>query len=218
MSMLPVASEPNAVAELSARFRNRSNVALAAASARFVSSLRQLRLKPDQILHTIRRDVALRRLRGFSPRSVVFVCHGNVCRSPFAAAVFEKNLPESFAGRVTVSSGGFIGPGRPAPPPAIDSAARRGIDISAHRSSPLTPAMLNNADLVVVVSGNQKRLLAHQVPVGSYVLVLGDLDPFPISERTILDPWNGGDSAFELSYERIDRCVKQLISAVSANA
>jgi hypothetical protein len=49
------------------------------------------------------------------------------------------------------------------------------------------------------------------------VVVLGDLDPKPIDSRTIVDPWNCDASIFRSSYERIDRCAKELAEILSSN-
>ena len=43
------------------------------------------------------------------------------------------------------------------------------------------------------------------------VIVLGDLDPEPIFSRTIVDPWAEDDTVYEESYDRIDRCVRELV-------
>jgi len=61
------------------------------------------------------------------------------------------------------------------------------------------------------MSAEQARAIRARVRPGSArVLVLGDLDPVPITRRTIADPWGGSDSAFVASYDRIDRCVREL--------
>jgi protein-tyrosine-phosphatase len=49
---------------------------------------------------------------------------------------------------------------------------------------------------------------------GCAVLVLGDLDPEPAATRTIADPVEQPEAAFEASYRRIDRCVDELVRAV----
>ena len=52
--------------------------------------LRGLRRVPSRVLHPLRRQRALRALRGRRrPASVLVICHGNVCRSPFAAALLR---------------------------------------------------------------------------------------------------------------------------------
>jgi protein-tyrosine-phosphatase len=182
--------------------------------ARLSDARRYLRDKPDALLHSHRRQAALERLRALYPKSILFVCHGNICRSPFAAECFRSLLPQHVASRMKVESGGFVSPGRQAPTNALSAAARHGVDLFSHRSMLINPAALERADLVVVVSGDQARALAHRVRPGTCLIVLGDLDPEPIVQRTILDPWNGDAMAFEASYERIERCVRQLIDAL----
>lgn len=172
---------------------------------------------PDRALHSLRRRQAARRLRGRLPASVIFVCHGNICRSPFAAALFDRLAREQLPARVATSSLGFIGPGRRPPPAALAAATRRGLNISAHRSRLVTPKAIRAAGLTVVMSGEQAHMIRRLADPGAKVLVLGDLDPSPISARTIIDPWGASDAVFDESYARIDRCVRELVRLI-ANA
>ena len=59
------------------------------------------------------------------------------------------------------------------------------------------------------MSAEQERAIRRLT--GKKVLVLGDLDPESIRERTIMDPWGGSDDDFDASYTRIERCVRELI-------
>ena len=150
---------------------------------------------------------------------MLFVCYGNICRSPFAAAAFLRALPATLAQRIKVDSVGFIGPGRRPPSAAIQSAKRRGLDLSAHESKVVNPQMLRNASLIVVMASEQARGIRARLESGANnVLVLGDLDPMPIEHRTIIDPWNQADSVFDESYDRIERCVRELARIVSTAA
>src|SRR5881394_1021509 len=55
--------------------------------------LQRVRRTPERVLHPLRRRKALARLRARSrPKSVLVVCHGNICRSPFAAALLAREL------------------------------------------------------------------------------------------------------------------------------
>ena len=74
----------------------------------------------------------------------------------------------------------------------------------------VTSASLRAADLVVVMSAAQARGISARVRPEAVILVLGDLDPLPIRKRTILDPWDGPVESFHESYQRIDRCVREL--------
>jgi protein-tyrosine-phosphatase len=86
--------------------------------------------------------------------------------------------------------------------------------MSSHRSVLITPETLASADLIVVMSESQARDIRSMAP-SKEVLILGDLDPAAISSRTILDPWGGPEVAFEASYERIHRCVRELARIIA---
>jgi protein-tyrosine phosphatase len=177
--------------------------------------IRDARHLPDAILHARRRRTARLELENFRPRSILFVCHGNICRSPFAAAAFSRACPPHISESIAVASAGFIGPDRSPPSKALAASSRLGIDISDHRSALVTSATLRGADLVVVMSAEQARGIRARLRSSSTrVLVLGDLDPLPVTGRTISDPWSGPDSAFDASYDRIDRCVRELVGLI----
>lgn len=90
-----------------------------------------------------------------------------------------------------------------------------GVDISDHRSALVTSASLSAADLVVVMSAEQARGIRARLRSSlARVLILGDLDPLSVTRRSILDPWGGADSAFAASYDRIDRCVRELVRLI----
>ena len=171
---------------------------------------------PERVLHGRRHRSVRRRVLALPPiRSVLFICHGNVCRSPFAAAVFERAV-RACGVDIEVDSAGIIGPDRQSPAGALAAAARLDIDLTAHRSKLIGPSLLETADLLVVMAAEQGIALRRQSGgVRGSVVVLGDLDPDSIRRRTILDPWGGDDAAFDASYSRIERCIGQLVSLVA---
>jgi protein-tyrosine phosphatase len=167
----------------------------------------------DQLLHPLRRFVLRRRLaRADFPRTILFVCHGNVCRSPYAAASFSRSLARAIPDVIRVSSAGFVGPDRAPPAAAIAAALRRGIDLEPHRSSLVLADRVRASDIIVVMSADQagaiRRRLGGARPL---IAVLGDLDPHPIESRTVRDPWDGDADTFDTSFGRIDRCVDSLV-------
>lgn len=171
---------------------------------------------PERLLHPLWRRRALARLRAASPpRSVVFVCHGNICRSPYAAAAFVERLAPSLRPGVRVDSAGFTGPGRASPPEAVAVAARHGVALGSHRAQLVPPGAINSWELVVVMEPGQAwalhTLFGHN---GRQLVVLGDLDPAPFGRRTIADPVKQPEAAFESSYARIDRCLEQLVGTL----
>lgn len=181
--------------------------------------VRALRSARDRTLHDYRRTQARRAAAAATPvRSVVFVCHGNVCRSPFAEAVFRRLARQTFAMDVAVASAGFIGPGRGSPEPALAAATRRGYDMSSHRSALVATSALADADLIVVMAANQAAAIRKRSPrAHGTILILGDFDPQQIDRRTIQDPWGGDDALFDESFARVERCVGELFRVI-ANA
>jgi protein-tyrosine phosphatase len=142
------------------------------------------------------------------PRSLLVVCHGNVCRSPYLEAVLQRDMPD-----VHVESAGFIGPGRPVPPFALAAAAERGLDLSTFRSRPLVPAVVRGADIIVVMDENQSRHVERDFGVPrKRIVVAGDLDPLPSATRAIVDPWGQPMDVFVSSFNRLDRCAAMLVS------
>jgi protein-tyrosine phosphatase len=143
--------------------------------------------------------------------TALVVCHGNICRSPFAAALLRRAWSRS---RIRVDSAGFLGPGRPPPAEAVAVGARYGLDLSAHRSQLLTAERVRAADLIVVMDVAQQRAVCNRFGRAERdVLILGDLDPRPVGTRAIRDPVNQPSEAFEDAYARIERCIEELVRA-----
>ena len=179
--------------------------------------LSRLRHLPDRWLHRRRRAAALARLRAEPlPTSILFVCEGNIFRSPFAAAALRALLPPEVGLAVRVRSAGFLGPGRPAPDPALRAAGRRGVDLAAHRSALLTHAAVYGASLVVVMEPRQGWRLRMRFGVRrERVLVMGDLDPLPIRTRAVRDPWEQDADVLEAAYARLGRCAAAMAQALT---
>jgi len=172
---------------------------------------RRLRRLPDRLLHPARRRAAGRALaRVGPPQRVLFVCHGNICRSPYAAAVARRLLPPA----VAVESAGLIGPDRPSPPEAVAVAAERGIDLGPHRSQLIDFEHVREVDLVVVMDTRQRhRLLRARHELRGRVVLLGDLDPEPVATRAVPDPVEQPAEVFRACYDRIDRCIGALAAS-----
>ena len=166
---------------------------------------------PDRLLHPWRRAAALRRVRAAAPGAVLFVCEGNIYRSPYAAALLERALASA---GVRVSSAGLIGPGRASPAAAVESARRRGVDLSAHLSSLVSAERVREAAVVVVMEPRQAAVLRAVFGPGVRALVLGDLDPDPIATRAVRDPWGQRVQVLEETYDRVERCVAALAGAL----
>jgi protein-tyrosine-phosphatase len=182
------------------------------------AAIRLLHSLPERLLHNWRRHRTLQRLAESPPVvGVLFICYGNVCRSPFAAGLFRDLIGTSSG--ASVASAGFVGPDRSAPKQALDAALRFNVNLRDHRSTLVTHRLIKAADLIVVMSPEQSRGIREMFgPPRGITVVLGDLDPEPITLRTIVDPWGCDDSVFDDSYARIQRCVRELVSAIRVSS
>ena len=144
------------------------------------------------------------------------MCHGNICRSPYAEHALLREMAAARRDGWTAASAGFVQPGRPSPVEARTVAARRGLDLEAHRSRLLTRELVAACDLVYVMSAAQRRsLLDLYGGEPARVWILGDLDPNTIARRTIRDPNEQPEEVFEEVYDRIDRCLRAFTGAIA---
>ncbi len=104
---------------------------------------------------------------------ILFVCTGNTCRSPLAAALCSKMLAEHFGckpdelrqrGFIVLSAGLAAAAGGPATEEAIQVGRQFGVDLTFHRSQPLTLELLNQADHLFLMTDSHLKML-ERVPV-----------------------------------------------------
>ena len=94
------------------------------------------------------------------PHKIVFLCYGNICRSPLAAALAEQRLRG-----VEIESAGFHQQeGRSCPEKILRIGDSFGPDLSRHRSRRVTPELLANADLVIAMDNENLSCLRREFP------------------------------------------------------
>jgi len=145
-------------------------------------------------------------------RCVLVICHGNICRSPFAAALLARQLPA-----LEVRSAGlFAGNGNPAYPSGLQIAKRFEVDLESHRSAPIDDSMLSGVDLVLGMEGRHRAQFARRHPeLAARVRLLGHFLQSP--PFTLPDPWGSSDDVFVRSFEQISSATKRLAHCISTS-
>lgn len=133
--------------------------------------------------------------------SVLFVCTGNICRSPTADGVLrQKVMASGLAGRVAVDSAGTMDyhVGEPPDDRAQVHALRRGYDISTLRARQVQRADFGRFDLIVAMDDSHLHALQRQCPAGQKQK-LKRFTAFCTKHTSddVPDPYYGGAQGFE---------------------
>lgn len=100
-----------------------------------------------------------------SIKSILFVCTGNSCRSIMAEGLMKKHLKALDKERIEVVSAG-VGAldGFPPTEETVETMEKEGVDVSRYKSKKITPEMIKNADLILVMEASHKDIVARFVP------------------------------------------------------
>ncbi|MBX6368994.1 MAG: low molecular weight phosphotyrosine protein phosphatase [Rhodospirillales bacterium] len=144
---------------------------------------------------------------------VLFVCTGNICRSPTAEAVLRYKVEAAGLGeRVRVASCGThdYHVGDPPDPRAQAHAARRGYDLSRLRASCLADEDPARYDLVVALDRGHERILRRRLGPEKVRLLMSWLDDAETED--VPDPYYGGPDDFERALDLIERACEGLLA------
>lgn len=139
--------------------------------------------------------------------TILVLCAGNLCRSPMAAAILGRALPDWHV----LSAGLEAQPLQCADPLAVRVMRERGHDLGPHRSQPLSSWMLRAADLVLVMETGQQHAVETLYP-GSMgkVFRLAEADA-----QDIPDPYGRGEPAFRQALQLIEAGAVQWIDRLT---
>ncbi len=151
-----------------------------------------------------------------SPRNVLFVCMGNICRSPTAEGYFRHHLAASdLANEVRTDSAGTHGyhVGHPPDSRAMATVAKRGIDIGDLRARRVEPGDFERFDLILAMDEDNLRNLEAMNPGGgaSVELMLSFSSRFG-DVREVPDPYYGGQDGFEFMCDLLDEATRGLLA------
>jgi len=149
---------------------------------------------------------------------VLFVCYGNIFRSPVAEALMRRAAALRPGSPVRVASAGLLErSGKESPAEAQEVALELGVSLSDHRSATLSAEMVARADLVVIMDRRNEALMLTRFPkVAGKMVLLGAFDPLPSPDgAVIVDPYAHGTEAVRRVFNRIDRAVTRLHGALT---
>lgn len=150
---------------------------------------------------------------------VLFVCLGNICRSPTAEGVFRHYVEQAgLSDRISIDSAGTSDwhLGKTPDPRTQAAAAVRGYDLSTLRGRQAVPEDFHKFDLILAMdNSNLRNLQAIQPDDGSAELALY-LPRFGISPDEVPDPYYGGEDGFELVLDMLEQASQILLDEIKA--
>ena len=148
---------------------------------------------------------------------ILYVCSGNICRSPLAQGISEHLLGTDYRHRaIEVESRGTTGyhVGEQVDPRMRETADRRGITLS-HRALQVSQQDFLDYDLILAMDKSNYRDLmriARTPEFQAKVRMFRDFDPQAEGDLEVPDPWYGGMNGFERVFEIVYRTCSRLIA------
>ena len=149
--------------------------------------------------------------------SILFVCLGNICRSPLAEGAFRAEAARHGL-HAEADSAGTGGWHRGEPPDrrAIAAARRGGVDISGQRARKVSSADFDRFDHIVALDGENLADLERLRPAGSPARLALLLDHVPGREgQGVADPYYGGDSEFDITWRDVTEAARALARSLT---
>jgi len=151
-------------------------------------------------------------------RHILIVCTGNICRSPMAEGLLKSKWPGHLKLQpVIYSAGTHAMDGLPAEPYAIRAVSAYGVDIRAHHSRVLAPALMKRADLILAMEQQQVDFIRNWVGDGAGIVgLLGGFNAAGTPVE-IPDPYGCSADTYRKCARMIRGCLERLIVHLGGN-
>jgi protein-tyrosine-phosphatase len=147
------------------------------------------------------------------PKHILFVCTGNTCRSPMAEVLLRQALEDRGLDIRVSSAGTGAWDGSPASEGAYLVALEHGLDLSAHTARTLTPELVDDADLILTMSGHHRTRVA-ELGGADKVRVLGQYAGRE-ARPDVSDPFGGDLASYRATFEELEELVGRVASRVA---
>ena len=149
---------------------------------------------------------------------VLFVCMGNICRSPTAEAVFRKKLAEiDLSQKIKIDSAGThnFHPGSPPDERSQKHAKKRGYEMSSLRARAVNDIDFEEFDLLLTMDWDNRTLLEERCPAMHIHKIRGFAEFLQTSPASVIpDPYYGGDAGFENVLDLIEEASEGLMKFI----
>jgi low molecular weight protein-tyrosine phosphatase len=153
------------------------------------------------------------------PVRVLFVCTGNICRSPTAEGIFLKMVRDAGLEKaILADSAGTHGyhVGEPPDRRTCDAATQRGYDLASLRARKFERRDFHDFHLVLAMDGENHAHLARLAPPGEeHKLKMMMQYAKRYREREVPDPYYGGSRGFELVLDMLEDAARGLLEAIT---
>lgn len=151
-------------------------------------------------------------------KRILFVCTGNICRSPLAEALLKRALHERAVEDVTVESAGTgAWDGAPASEGAYLVALERGLDLSGHRARLLTREIVEDAAMILTMARHH-RARVHELGGEGRVHVLGEYVGKTGEEAEVGDPFGGDLEVYRDTCAELEALIATVADRLAAEA
>jgi protein-tyrosine-phosphatase len=150
-------------------------------------------------------------------RKVLFVCFGNIMRSPMCEALMNRELLGLDNAQFTVTSAGLNAtPGRLAHPWAIAAAREFSVSLERHHARLLTRQMVNEADAIFAMDyQNQVQLLSRWADARNKIVMLAAYSGQEYPSVEIADPYYQDQEQTRRCYQILDTCIRNLVCSLA---